>query len=165
MSKRNLAIAAVQATFALAAFSVTAWSAEVQYNDSEWCGHAKRNVLVSSPDLAVWAQEAWGIGTAERKSDPFRLFTVRCVSYSQVVKGNSGAQGSCSFTDPDGDTFTGLWTSGTGQPNTWTFVVGTGKWKGIQGDGTWRAEPGKKPFPDGTAAYCVVHSGKYTLPQ
>ncbi len=163
MSKRILAMVAVQGAFALAAFSVTAWPAEVQYN-SEWCGHSKINFLVKSAELTVSTQEVWGITPAEPKSDPFRLFTVHCVSYDQAVNGQSHAQGSCSFTDPDGDTFTGLWTRATGQPNTWNFVVGTGKWKGIQGEGTWHAEPAKKPFPDGTGAYCLVHSGHYTLP-
>ena len=133
--------------------------------DSEWCGHSKNIFLLKSPELTVWTQEAWGITPAEPKSDPFRLFNVRCVSLSQVVNGKYHGEGSCSFTDPDGDTFTGVWTSVAGQPNRWNFAVGTGKWKGIQGEGTWHAEPAKKPFPDGSGAFCLVHSGKYTLPQ
>ena len=164
MSKPNRAVAAGLATFALASFSMTASPSEVQYN-SEWCGHSKTSVLVSSPELTVYTQETWGITPSEFKSDPFRLLTVRCLSFGKIVNGKRSAEGSCSFADPDGDTFTGLWASATGQPNTWNFVVGTGKWKGIQGEGTWRAEMAKKPFADGTTAYCLVHSGKYTLPQ
>jgi hypothetical protein len=46
----------------------------------------------------------------------------------------------------------------------WTFLGGTGKWKGVTGSGTYQHVSSSKPRPDGTGEGCTTHSGKYTLP-
>lgn len=159
----RLGVLVALVTFAVAGFAAAAWAADMQYG-GEWCGHSKSNRLIHSPGLSVWTGEQWGIETAESKTDPWRLFNVHCVSFSEVVKGKYHNESSCTFTDPDGDTITGGATSGPGQPNVWTFLAGTGKWKGIQGHGTFKVMPTHKHFPDGSGAFCLEHHGTYTLP-
>jgi hypothetical protein len=71
----------------------------------------------------------------------------------------------CRFTETTGDTVTGEATVVPDQPNAWTFLAGTGKWKGVQGTGTWQYASRSKPAADGTVGICLQHSGTYTLPQ
>lgn len=160
----RLAVLVALMAFASATLAATAWAADVQYG-GEWCGHSKRTVLIAGPELTVWSGESWGIQTSEGTFAPWKLASVHCVSYGQVLTGKYSGNGSCTFTDPDGDSFTGAWQSTGGQPNVWTFLAGTGKWNGIQGHGTFKVEANHKRFPDGTGAFCLVHSGTYTLPQ
>lgn len=90
---------------------------------------------------------------------------MHCVSYGKVLRGKYSGAGSCTFTDPHGDSFTGAWHAASGEPSVWTFLAGTGKWKGIQGKGIFKVVSNHKRFPDGTAAFCLEHHGTYTLPQ
>lgn len=164
MNKRMLAVAMVLAASVVSAAAVTAWAKDVEYG-GEWCGHSKNTMLVAGPELTAWSNESWGIQTADSTFEPWKLATVHCVSYQQVLKGKYSGNGSCTFTDQAGDTFTGAWHIIPDQPNVWTFLAGTGKWRGIKGQGTFKVVPAKKRFPDGTGAYCLVHSGTYTLPE
>ena len=56
---------------------------------------------------------------------------------------NTGAQtaataGYCDMVDPDGDVWT-AWYKGDQDGGVWGFSVGTGKFEGVQGEGTFRA--------------------------
>jgi hypothetical protein len=150
---------------ALAVTATAAYPAETEYKGL-WCGHAKLNMLASSPELTVYTSEVWAVeipGASAPKS--LESATVRCVSYTRVLQGKVTARSTCRFTETAGDTFTGEATQVPDQPNAWTFLTGTGKWKGVQGTGTYQYVSRSKPAADGTVELCLQHSGAYTLPQ
>jgi hypothetical protein len=87
------------------------------------------------------------------------------------IKGTGAIQGYTTYTFEDGSTRTGKW-QGTTRPDpggkgswfegTWTFIQGTGRWAGIQGEGTFI---GRRFVPFGGAAQIYTdNSGTYTLP-
>ena len=48
---------------------------------------------------------------------------------------------------------------------TWKFLYGTGKWKGIKGEGKVRRIAIGKPISPGTSQYCTRHIGTFELPK
>jgi len=53
-----------------------------------------------------------------------------------IMQGKATSHGECLRTDADGDTFIGTFVDEPGKPGAWTFLGGTGKWKGVTGGGT-----------------------------
>jgi len=154
---------ACAAAVALALAAGAAVAAETQYSGM-WCGHSKAKVLVAGPELTVLSTETWAIETPEA-SKPAALenAAVHCVGCLRIMKGKSWSTAACNFTDSAGDTFTGEAPSKPDAPGTWTFLHGTGKWKGIQGGGTYQIVSRGKPA-QGASALCLTHSGTYTVP-
>lgn len=148
---------------ALALAAGTAVAAEVQYGGM-WCGHSKGKVLVAGPELVVVSTETWAIETPGA-SRPAALenAAVHCVGYLRIAKGKTWSTSACHFTNAAGDTFTGEAVSKPGEPGRWTFLHGTGKWKGIEGGGTYQVVSRGKPA-GGESALCLKHSGTYTVP-
>lgn len=150
---------------ALAAAATAAYPAETEYKGL-WCGHTKINMLVSSPELTAYTTETWAIeipGASVPKA--LESATVHCVGYTRVAQGKPTAVSTCRFTDTTGDIFAGEATQVPDKPNAWTFLTGTGKWKGVQGTGTYQYVSRGKPAADGTVELCLQHSGRYTVPQ
>ena len=152
------------AVIALMAAGSPAWAAESQYSGT-FCGHAKATVLQASPELTLLMSESWGIQTPESGFKPWANATVHCVGYRRVIQGKATALGACRWTDSTGDTFAGEYRILPDEPSLWTFLGGTGKWKGVQGTGTFKFASMGKPAADGTTQYCTEHQGSYTLLQ
>ena len=148
---------------ALMAVSATATAAESEYSGTV-CGFSKINMLQSSPDVAIFTIESWGMQTPDSTFKPWANGTVHCVEYDKVIQGKGSSMGSCQWTDNTGDTFTGESTKAPDTTGVWTFLGGTGKWKGVSGGGTWKIVSLGKPGPDGSN-FCFTHIGKYTLPE
>ena len=97
---------AVMITIASLAFAVTAWGAEVEYKGT-FCGHQKRTMLYSTPDLTVLSSENWAIEAPTSTPDPLKNASVHCVGYVRITQGKASSTGSCLWTDPAGDTAIG----------------------------------------------------------
>jgi len=151
------------ALLALVVIAPTLWAAETEYSGS-FCAHAKRTVLESNADVTIYLQEYWGISTPASAPKPLENATVHCIQYVRNMNGKHTAKGACVWVDSTGDTFTGETEDVPDQPGVWTFLTGTGKWKGIKGVGTYKTVSSGKPAQDGTILFCVERSGKYTLP-
>jgi hypothetical protein len=91
--------------------------------------------------------------------------TNHCTGNVIIVQGKTTGHGECLWTDSDGDTFLGTFVDEPGRPGVWTFLNGTGKWKGVTGSGTYQYVSSGKPHADGSNEACVTHNGKYTLPK
>lgn len=158
-SKMRLAQAAILGMLAVSGSVVAA-----EYG-GQWCGHSSITPLVARPGLTVLATETWGIETpgASTPKD-WENAALHCVGYVRIVKGKAWSTSGCNFTDSAGDMFTGEAVSVPDQPGTWTFLGGTGRWKGIQGSGRYEVVSRGKPA-QGASALCLKHSGTYTLPQ
>jgi hypothetical protein len=101
---------------------------------------------------ADWQPENYvltGIIRNETDGGPFDKSFLRCIGVEAMVAGKYWDNGTCTETDTDGDKI--FITYGVG---TFTFVGGTGKYKGITGGGT---NSGSPIFQDKkNAAYVVV---------
>jgi len=149
---------------ALALGAGTAFAMDIQYSGT-WCGHTAAKVLVAGPELTVLSTETWAIETpGSSKPEVLDNAAVHCVGYVRILNGKSRSTAACHFTNAAGDTVTGEAVSGPDNPGTWTFLVGTGKWKGIRGGGTYKIVSRGKPA-QGASALCLSHSGTYSLPQ
>ena len=154
---------ACAAAVALALASGAAVAAEIEYGGT-WCGHSKAKVLVAGPELTVLSTETWAIETPGA-SRPAALenAAVHCVGYLRIARGKSWSTSACHFTNAAGDTLTGEAVSAPDKPGTWTFLHGTGVWKGIQGGGHYQIVSRGKPA-QGSSVLCLRHSGTYTVP-
>lgn len=151
------------ATLALVGFVPGAQAVEAEYSGT-FCMTSKPTILESNSDVTTLIYESWGIQTPNSTFKPWENATSRCVAYARIMGGKSTVKGSCRWVDSAGDTFTGEYEDAPDMPGKWTFLAGTGKWKGIQGSGTYRTVSRGKPPAPGISQLCQEHSGKYSLP-
>lgn len=153
-----------QMVLALAATlaAMPAWSAEFSY-DFVACTHGNTTMLAGGPDLVAFGSESWGI-VASSTTKEWESATTRCLGYVRVVGGKPVGKGVCKWVHPTGDTAVGEWEMPASGENTFTWLVGTGKLKGIQGGGSFQTISKAKPVEAGTGQSCRHDWGKYTLP-
>ena len=113
----------------------------------------------------MFSNEFWYIVVPPATPKVFENNTAHCVAYNRIMQGKVTDMGSCRWTDPEGDTFIGEYVDAPDKPGAWTFLSGTGKWKGISGGGTYQPVAMGKPAADGSMGFCTLITGKYTLPQ
>ncbi len=134
MTARNV-LAAITLCGA-AAFAYPAQAGETEYGGT-FCGHWKSTTVQSSPEVSMFNTEFWGIQTLDSTFKPWANATNHCTDNDIIMQGKMSAHGECLWTDSDGDTFIGTYVDEPGKPGTWTFLGGTGKWKGVTGSGTY----------------------------
>jgi hypothetical protein len=54
---------------------------------------------------------------------------------------------------------------GSRSSGTWRFILGTGKWNGLKGGGTWQVGDRAKSIAEGTFQNCLIMKGTYELPK
>ena len=156
-------IASSAAIAAAMLVGVAAQAGETQYGGT-FCSHLKATTLQANPDVTALNFETWGIQTPDSAFKPWSNATNHCAGNMVVMQGKSAARGECLWTDADGDTFIGSFVDEPGKPSgVWTFLGGTGKWKGVSGSGTYQYVSSSQRA-DGTGEGCTTHSGTYTLP-
>jgi hypothetical protein len=161
--KNNLLGMAAAALAGASALALAAQAAETEYKFTA-CGHVKSALLTAGPDLTTYTFEAWFTPTPDNPVKALQGATYKCVGYTRVMKGEANGTGSCLWTDTGGDTVVGEFKEVPGTAPTWTFLSGTGKWKGISGDGTYKELSMSKPAADGTVEVCLEETGKWMLP-
>jgi hypothetical protein len=83
------------------------------------------------PDIFVLT----GLLRSEKEGGPFDKTFMRCIGQGALIAGAYKNSGTCTETDKDGDKIFITFETGT-----FTFVSGTGKYKGITGGGTSKSE-------------------------
>jgi hypothetical protein len=120
------------------------------------------------PDVdghAIYLIEAKGIGFSEK----WGSYLVYLTCTNDLIKGEGPVQGYSQFTYPDGSTITEKWegknkgggratTGSASGEGTATYIKGTGKFEGIQGEATW------KSYNMGPGQFYSDDEGEYTLP-
>lgn len=140
------------------------WAAEAEY-DFVHCGNAKLTPIESSADITVLGLETWGIvSSTASTTKAFEKMTHHCVGYVHVAGGKRTMKGVCKYIDTDGDVLTGEFETLPEKEGVWTFLAGTGKFKGIKGAGTYRTTLAGKPVAEGTSQTCTRATGKYSTP-
>ena len=142
--------------------AIPASAAEFAY-DFVACTHGTSKMLESGPDLVALGAESWGI-VANSTTKEWENATTHCVGYMRIVGGKPVGKGVCKWVYPTGDTAVGEWEMPATGENSFTWLAGTGKLKGIQGGGSFQTITKAKPVEAGTGQSCRRDWGKYTVP-
>jgi hypothetical protein len=146
--------------------SVTQAQQTIDITDSFF---ATYKTLIDTKDLGILSSEVWGIVSSNNENKAFENMTSYCLAVRKFVAGKQRRSLTYTkFMDKDGD-FIVVETirdeTETGPEGTWTFIQGTGKWKGIKGGGkAWFSARGKPQTPS-TAQGRVRMKGSYEVPK
>jgi hypothetical protein len=146
-------------------FAATIQAAEFNFDPSR-CFAGKWTALEQTSDVSVGIAEWWGIGIADGASKVLDKSTVHCVSIQRYVAGKRAGKAMCKLVDTDGDTI--LYDVDLAptldQASISAFVMGTGKYKGIQGSATTTVLARGKAVEPNTFQQCERSVGKFTTP-
>jgi hypothetical protein len=124
------------------------------------------SVLQESQEVRILGLDAKGIVQSNHVNKVFDNCTVQTMGIRMDAKGSSVAHGYFKYMDQDGDIFImeGIMAEGE-KAATMKFIYGTGKWKGIKGEGKDQQIARGKPITPGTAQMCFRHTGTFELPK
>ena len=124
------------------------------------------STLQESQEIRIVGLDAKGIAQSNHASKVFDNCTIHTVGIRMDMKGSSAVHGYFKYMDPDGDIFImeGIMPEGE-KAATMKFIYGTGKWKGIKGEGKDRLITRGKAITPGTAQICFRHMGSFELPK
>ncbi len=124
------------------------------------------SALQESQEIRIGSLDAKGIVQSNHVNKVFDNCTVQTMGIRMDTKGSSVAHGYFKYMDRDGDIFImeGTWAEGE-KAATMKFIYGTGKWKGIKGEGKDRLITRGKAITPGTAQICFRHTGSFELPK
>jgi hypothetical protein len=156
--------AAILAVFAIMS---QAWAETIKFRQVQFITKAEVIQVGDVPDHIIGIYDQTGLAS----SDTGEVASLKNPGTFDYIKGTGTIQGYTTYTFEDGSTRTSKW-QGTTRPDpggkgswfegTWTFIQGTGRFAGIQGDGSFI---GRRfvPFGGGAQLYSDV-IGTYTLP-
>lgn len=150
--------------FSLILFTPIVWAQQELPADLTNCGSTTITMISSSEELTVFSTESRGIAISNTPDKAFDNATYHCVGVTRVMKGEASWVAYCKYLDPAGDTVVGQ-TIGEGKEGTWTFLQGTGKYKGIKGTAKNWAITSGRPITPGTSQGCLKAVGTYTIPK
>ena len=113
--------------------------------------------------------EDWGVRNEDQESTfPARAASSRCLgSYHATHGAVDNHTGFCEGIDADGDqwffTYQAAWTVESAQTGTFTYVGGTGKYRGISGRGTFTYKP-LRPIAEDSFQGMSIYKGNWKLP-
>ncbi len=135
-----------------------------QHYDITDCGSMTFTVNSESDELTIVTFDFKGIARSNSENKIFDNCTLFYVGVSRNMAGKQGAYGYSKYMDPDGD-FVVMESIREGAETHCKFLQGTGKWKGIKGEGKVRRIAVGKPISPGTSQYCTRHIGTFELPK
>ena len=148
----------------LTMFVPVAW-AQQQYDITE-CYSFVLSVLQESQEVRILGLDAKGIAQSNHVNNVFDSCTIQTMGIRMDMKGSSVAHGYFKYMDPDGNIFIMEGTMPEGEKAaTMKFIYGTGKWKGIKGEGKDQLITRGKSITPGTAQICFRHTGSFELPK
>ena len=137
--------------------------AEQQYDITD-CGSMTFTINSESDELTIITFDFKGIARSNSENKIFDSCTVFYVGVARTTPGMSTAYGYSKYMDPDGD-FVVMESIREGAETHCKFLQGTGKWKGIKGEGKVRRIASGKSIAPGTSQYCTRHIGTFELPK
>lgn len=137
--------------------------AEQQYDITD-CGSMTFTVNSESDELTIITFDFKGIARSNSENKIFDTCTVFYVGVGRSTPGKTSAYGYSKYMDPDGD-FVVMESIREGAETQCKFLQGTGKWKGIKGEGKVRRISSGKSIAPGTSQYCTRHIGTFELPK
>jgi len=137
--------------------------AEQQYDITD-CGSMTFTLNSESDELTIITFDFKGISRSNSENKIFDNCTVFYVGVARTMPGMSTAYGYSKYMDSDGD-FVVMESIREGAETHCKFLQGTGKWKGIKGEGKLRRIAVGRPISPGTSQYCTRHIGTFELPK
>ena len=167
-SKKMMTMAAV--FFGLSLFIPVA-QAQQPFDITDYF-YATVTVLLSAPELSIFHSDVKGITRDNLENKLFDNLTSYCLRSGKVVAGRMSYTNYTKFTDSDGD-FIIVESIAQDTPagvfqGTFTFLHGTGKWKGIKGGGTSKTlfmTRGKQQINPTTFQGYLRMTGTFELPK
>jgi hypothetical protein len=128
------------------------------------CSTAAVNKLHEGDGILAWALDGKGIAMSAEEGGLFNNMTFQCAIVGRTVGGKPSGTGYCKYMDPDGDVV--LWEVVVNGPDdTLRAVAGTGKWKGIKGEGTATLLTKAKPILPELRQVCRRFKGTIEVPK
>ncbi len=144
--------------------SISVAQAQQSYDITECYSFTSHTTLSEVPDLIIVGFNGKGIARSNVENKVFDNFTLHCAGIRHITDGKAEAHGYFKYLDPDGDFF---FMEGTAVEREiiMKFLSGTGKWKGIKGEGRIKViTRGRRITPD-TNQVCYRHTGTFELPK
>ncbi|MDY7034661.1 MAG: hypothetical protein SV375_00660 [Thermodesulfobacteriota bacterium] len=128
--------------------------------DITYCGSGDLSILTKSKELTVASVDAKGITISNHDNKAFHNCTWHGIGFMMIKNGKRTWSSYTKFMDPDGSILIVETTM-----NSFHFLRGTGKWKGITGNGKgWLITNGKS-ITQGTIQNCRRVKGTFELPE
>jgi hypothetical protein len=132
--------------------------------ESTACVSGTMNIVHTSKELMISSFDLKGIVRSDSNSEMFNNVSEWCVGLFSKVGDKITQRGFCQYMYPDGDINIIEWDGGANGGNL-KFLLGTGKWEGLKGGGTWNVLQRAKSIAPGTFQSCRKIKGTYELPQ
>ena len=138
--------------------------AQQSYDITECYSFTSHTTLSEVPDPTFVGFDGKGIARSNVENKVFDNFTLHCAGIRRLIDGKTESHGYFKYLDPDGDFFFMEGRAVEGEV-IMKFLSGTGKWKGIKGEGRIKViTRGKRITPD-TNQVCYRHTGTFELPK
>lgn len=142
--------------------SIPVGQAQQAYDITECYSFTIHTRLSEVPDPTFVGFDGKGIVRSNVENKLFDSFTLHCAGIRSVADGKGEAHGYFKYLDPDGDFFF-MEGRAVEEEVIMKFLSGTGKWKGIKGEGRIKViTQGRRITPD-TSQICYRHIGTFEL--
>jgi hypothetical protein len=128
------------------------------------CAAGNATMVYQSKEYAIGGLEGKGIIFSHHGNKVFDNCTFHVVVIFKIVDGKRRSDSYWKIMDPDGDIIIAEVVV-LGPEKTMNFVHGTGKWKGIKGEGKGKTTATGKPVVPGTMQSCSRYVGTFELPK
>jgi hypothetical protein len=132
--------------------------------DITYCSSVTFTPVYASKELTVSGSTGTSIIFSNHENKIFDNLTMHFVGVSKTVGNERTALNYVKLMDPDGDIIVGE-ISVEEPVKTLKFLHGTGKWKGIKGEGKGPGITKGKPILPGTSQGCSGIKGTFELPK
>ena len=144
-------------------FSLTLTVQAQQPIDMISCANNEVTTIVSGEELTIMVVEGKGINMDNLPSKIYDSMTFHGGGILRIEKGKISGTFYYKYMDPSGD-FLVVEVSQVGMERDWKYLQGgTGKWKGITGEGKAIYITKGKPISPGTSQGCMKKTGTYEL--
>jgi hypothetical protein len=118
----------------------------------------KVTAVSDAGDVKTTIFEGSGIGRSHGGEVPFQLLAMHCLGHAVIVKGDWKGDGSCTFTDKDGDSFISSW-GYHNEGGKSVIAGGNGKFKGMTGTSSGQVD--QSVYDDPLRGWAFVGHSNY----
>ena len=133
--------------------------------DVTYCGAGTMTMVSASKELTVFGYDFKSIVQSHHENKALDNCTFHAVGVKKIISGKQDETGYFKLMDTDGDFIIGEVTRVGEEEGIWKFLQGTGKWKGITGQGKSRTFMSGKAITPGTFQMCNKATGSFALPK
>jgi hypothetical protein len=129
------------------------------------CCASTLNVAHFSPEVAIMTSDVKSITRSTHENKLFDNWTGHAVGVVEMVGGKWSWQMRLKWMAPDGEFIIAEINGDSESGETWKPIYGTGKWKGVKGEGKGKRITTGNPIVQGTDQFCETYKGWIELPK